>query len=131
MNIGLLLLRFIVGLVFFLHGSQKLFGWFDGHGLMVTAQWMETIGLKPGIVMAALSGTAEVFGGILFMLGLYTKIASGLLAIVMCVAILTVHWPNGFWNANGGFEYNLVLLAIVISFTWFGAGKYSLDERWR
>lgn len=131
MNLGLFILRFVVGVIFFLHGSQKLFGWFNGNGLMSTALWMESLGLKPGMIMAIISGSFEVLGGILFIVGLYTKVAAGMLGSVMCVAIATVHLPNGFWNVNGGYEYNLVLLAITISIAFIGAGKYSLDERWR
>ncbi|GMB08152.1 DoxX family protein [Thermolongibacillus altinsuensis] len=127
MHIGLLIIRLVVGLTFVGHGAQKLFGWFGGYGLKGTGGWLESIGLKPGTTMALLAGLAEFVGGLLFALGLFTPFAAFLIAATMIVAIVKVHAPNGFWVTQNGFEYNLVLIAVVVGIALIGAGDYSLD----
>lgn len=127
MHIGLLIIRLVVGLTFVGHGAQKLFGWFGGYGLKGTGGWLESIGLKPGTTMALLAGLAEFVGGLLFALGLFTPFAAFLIAATMIVAIAKVHAPNGFWVTQNGFEYNLVLIAVVVGIALIGAGDYSLD----
>lgn len=127
MHIGLLIIRLVVGLTFVGHGAQKLFGWFGGYGLKGTGGWFESIGLKPGTTMALLAGLAEFVGGLLFALGLFTPFAAFLIAATMIVAIVKVHAPNGFWVTQNGFEYNLVLIAVVVGIALIGAGDYSLD----
>ena len=66
MSIGLLIIRVVVGVSFMAHGTQKLFGWFGGHGLKGTGGWMESIGMKPGVRMALMAGLSELIGGSLF-----------------------------------------------------------------
>ncbi|MDQ0928845.1 putative membrane protein YphA (DoxX/SURF4 family) [Bacillus atrophaeus] len=72
LSVGLLIIRLIIGLLFVGHGAQKLFGWFGGHGLKGTGGWFESIGMKPGVTVALLAGLSELFGGIMFALGLLT-----------------------------------------------------------
>ncbi|EPZ38578.1 MULTISPECIES: DoxX family protein [Anoxybacillus] len=127
MHIGILLIRLAVGLTFMGHGAQKLFGWFGGYGLKGTGGWLESIGLKPGMTMALIAGLAEFVGGLLFALGLFTPFAALLIAATMFVAIVKVHAPNGFWITQNGFEYNLILIVVVIGVALIGAGDYSLD----
>lgn len=127
MHIGILLIRLAVGLTFVGHGAQKLFGWFGGYGLKGTGGWLESIGLKPGVTMALIAGLAEFVGGLLFALGLFTPFAALLLAATMVVAIVKVHAPNGFWVTQNGFEYNFILIVVVIGVALIGAGDYSLD----
>ncbi|KIQ94882.1 DoxX [Anoxybacillus thermarum] len=127
MHIGILLIRLAVGLTFVGHGAQKLFGWFGGYGLKGTGGWLESIGLKPGVTMALIAGLAEFVGGVLFALGLFTPFAALLIAATMFVAIVKVHAPNGFWITQNGFEYNLILIVVVIGVALIGAGDYSLD----
>jgi putative oxidoreductase len=127
MHIGLLLIRLVVGLTFVGHGAQKLFGWFGGYGLKGTAGWLESIGLKPGTSMALLAGLGELVGGLLFALGWFTPFAAFLIAMTMIVAIVKVHAPNGYWITQNGFEYNFILIAVVIGIALIGAGDYSLD----
>lgn len=127
MHIGILLIRLAVGLTFVGHGAQKLFGWFGGYGLKGTGGWLESIGLKPGVTMALIAGLAEFVGGLLFTLGLFTPFAALLIAATMFVAIVKVHAPNGFWITQNGFEYNLILIVVVIGVALIGAGDYSID----
>src|SRR5690606_584955 len=104
-----LALRLPLGIIFAAHGAQKLFGWFGGYGLEGTGQWMESIGLGPGVLMAALSGSAEFFGGLALILGLLTRPAALVLAGTMVVAILSVHIGNGLFMSNNGYEFGLAL----------------------
>ncbi|CAA0102600.1 Putative oxidoreductase MhqP [BD1-7 clade bacterium] len=121
-------LRLTAGVLFTAHGAQKLFGWFGGYGLEGTGQWMESIGLAPGYLMASLAGSAEFFGGLLLILGLLTRPTSFVLVITMIVAIFSVHIDNGLFMAANGYEFALALLAISASLMFSGAGKLSLDN---
>ncbi len=126
---GLTLLRVIAGVTFAAHGSQKLFGWFGGYGLAGVGQWMESIGLAPGYLMALLAGSADFFGGLALIVGLLVRPAAAVLAVTMLVAIVTVHLANGFFMSNNGYEFALALLAISLAVMIEGAGKLSLDKR--
>ncbi|MEH7304919.1 DoxX family protein [Neobacillus drentensis] len=126
-NIGLLIIRLVIGLLFVGHGAQKLFGWFGGYGLKGTGGWFESIGMKPGVTMALLAGLVELIGGILFALGLLTPLAGILIAGTMVMAIVKVHAANGLWSTANGYEYNLTLLAVAIGIALIGPGKYALD----
>lgn len=123
-----LALRVPAGIIFMAHGGQKLFAWFGGYGLEGTGQWMASIGIEPGYLMALLAGSGEFFGGLFILLGLLTRPASLVLAITMIVAIVTVHLPNGLFMSNGGYEFGLALLAVSISLLISGAGKLSIDK---
>ena len=104
-------LRVVAGVIFAAHGAQKLFGWFGGYGLEGTAGWMASIGLEPGLLMAAMAGGAEFFGGLLLIVGLLVRPAALILAITMAVAIVTVHLSNGLFMSNNGYEFGLALIA--------------------
>ena len=129
MELGLLVLRIVVGLLFMGHGAQKLFGMFGGHGLAGTAGFFEQgLGLRPGKVHAAGAGAAEFFGGLLLVLGLFTPFAAAALIGTMAVAIITVHWAKGVWSTEGGYEYNAVLIAIAFMLAAVGPGNWALDH---
>ncbi|MFI8619497.1 DoxX family protein [Marinomonas sp. NPDC078689] len=121
-------LRVPVGLVLMAHGSQKLFGMFGGYGLEGTGQWMASIGLNPGYLMALLSGSSEFFGGLALLLGLLIRPASAVVAFTMLVAIFSVHISNGLFMANNGYEYALTLFVVAVSLMISGAGSYSVDK---
>lgn len=127
MKIGRLLLRLTVGGFFFGHGTQKLFGWFGGNGLDATAQGFEHLGLRPGRRNAIAAGAAEAGGGALLAAGLATPIAASVLTATMMTAIRTVHAKNGPWLNDGGYEYNVVLIAAVLALVEVGPGGLSLD----
>lgn len=122
-----LALRIPVGIIFIAHGAQKLFGWFGGYGLEGTGQWMASIGLEPGYLMALLAGSAEFFGGLALVLGLLVRPAAIVLAFTMAVAIVTVHLGNGLFMDNNGYEFGLALLAVTVSLAVAGAGRGSVD----
>ncbi|MFZ6049455.1 DoxX family protein [Pseudomonas sp. CR3202] len=125
---GITLLRIIAGLTFMAHGSQKLFGMFGGYGLAGTGQWMESIGLAPGYLMALMAGGAEFFGGLALVIGLLVRPAAASLAVAMLVAMFSVHWANGFFIQANGFEYALTLALVSATLLIEGAGKLSLDR---
>ena len=122
-----LAVRIPVGIIFVAHGAQKLFGWFGGYGLEGTGQWMDSIGLHPGTLLALLAGGAEFLGGLALLLGLLVRPASAVLGFTMLVAIFSVHISKGLFMSNGGYEYALALLAVMVSLFISGAGRLSLD----
>jgi putative oxidoreductase len=127
MELGFLLLRLVVGLTLAAHGAQKLFGWFGGYGLTGTAQWLESVGFRPGRWHAVLAGLTEVGGGVLFAVGLATPLAAAIIASVMIVAAAIAHFKNGFFITSGGYEYNAVLGVAAIAIAFTGPGALSLD----
>ncbi len=127
-QVSSLVLRLTAGVIFIAHGAQKLFGLFGGYGLEGTGQWMASIGLEPGYLMALAAGSAEFFGGIALLLGLLTRPAALALAVTMLVAIFTVHIGNGLFMSNNGYEFGLSLFAIAIALVLNGGGKLSLDR---
>jgi putative oxidoreductase len=109
------------------HGAQKLFGWFRGHGLDGTGQFMTTLGFQPGRRHALMAGLAEGGGGVLLALGFLTPLGAALGASVMLVAAITTHVKNGFFTSSGGYEYNLVLGVSALSIAFIGPGVASID----
>jgi putative oxidoreductase len=122
-------LRLPAGIIFAAHGSQKLFGAFGGYGLEGTGQWMASIGLEPGYLMALAAGSAEFLGGIAILVGVLTRPAALVLAFTMLVAILSVHIQNGLFMSNNGYEFGLSLMAMAVALVFNGAGAFSVD-RW-
>ncbi|MBN8413363.1 DoxX family protein [Halomonas denitrificans] len=122
-----LALRVPAGIIFMAHGAQKLFGWFGGYGLEGTGQWMASIGLEPGYLMALAAGSAEFFGGLALLIGLLVRPAAVVLAFTMLMAIFSVHAANGLFMSNNGYEFALSLLAIATSLAISGGGRASLD----
>ena len=121
-------LRVGAGVIFAAHGAQKLFGWFGGYGLEGSGGWMASIGIEPGVPMAALAGGAEFFGGLFLIVGLLVRPAAVVLAITMVVAIAAVHLQNGLFMTNNGYEFGLALLVISVGLAIRGAGSISLDR---
>lgn len=126
-DVGLLVLRVVLGVIFAAHGAQKLFGSFGGPGLEGTAGFHSQLGIKPPYLMAVLAGLAEFVGGILVAVGFLTPIAAVALVVTMAVAVLTVHLKNGFFSMNGGYEFNLALAAMALTLLFAGAGALSID----
>ena len=110
------------------HGLQKLAGWLEGHGLRATGESFEAMGLRPGRAHATAAGLSETAGGALVAGGLLTPVGASMLSGTMITAIRKVHAANGPWVSKGGYEYNLVLLAVVFAITDLGPGRLSLDE---
>jgi putative oxidoreductase len=128
MEIGLLLIRVVVGGLLAAHGAQKLFGWFGGHGLRGTGGFLEQLNMRPGRHMAIAAGSAEFFGGALLAIGLVTPLAAVLIGSVMLVATLTAHAGKGPFATNGGWELPAINAAVAIGLAFNGAGLWSLDH---
>jgi putative oxidoreductase len=128
MSIGTVALRGIVGPLFVGHGTQKLFGWFGGHGLEGTGGFFESIGLRPGKRHAAAAGISEALGGALLTLGAATPLAATMVSGTMITAIRKVHATNGPWVTDNGFEYNAVLIAAMATLVDKGPGSPSIDS---
>lgn len=125
---GPLALRVPAGIIFAAHGAQKLFGWFGGYGLAGTGQWMDSIGLSPGYLMALMAGSAEFFGGLALIVGLLVRPAAASLAVAMLVAIFGVHIGKGLFVDKNGYEFALALLGISVALAISGAGRGSADR---
>ena len=125
MSYGLLLLRVFVGVAFFGHGTQKLFGWWGGYGPQGTGGFFASMGYRWGVPMAVLAGLAEAGGGTLLALGLLTPLACALIAIVMLNAIFAVTLKRQFML---GSELELTYLVIAVSLAATGPGRFSLDR---
>jgi putative oxidoreductase len=128
MSYGILLLRVVLGLTMAGHGAQKLFGWWGGPGLRGTRGFVSSLRFRGGLAPALALGGAELGGGLLLALGLFTPFAAFAIAVVMLVAIATTHWRNGFWNGNGGYEFNLLILASAAALAATGGARFSLDR---
>src|SRR5579864_2656496 len=127
------ILRLVLGLVFFAHGGQKMFGWFGGYGFSATMVFFTgTMHIPAPLAFLAIS--AEFFGGLGLILGFLTRIAAFGIAFTMLVAIVTVHSAFGFFmNWTGtqkgeGFEYHLLVLAMTAFLMIRGAGAFSVDR---
>ena len=127
---ALIIARTVLAILFIYHGARRLFGWFDGPGLHQSADYFaHTVGLRPGVVFAAMGGTIEFFGGIALAFGLLARIAGAAIFGDMMIAIVTVTWANGI-NATGGksgYELNLALGVLALMVAFFGAGRVSVD----
>src|SRR3954451_17613295 len=128
MDLGRPPLRCAIGPRFAGHGTQKLFGWFGGHGLDGTGGFFESLGLKPGRRHATAAGASEAVGGALLTLGALTPVAAGLITGTMITAIRKAHLEKGPWVTNGGYEYNLTLIAAALALAEAGPGRPSVDE---
>jgi putative oxidoreductase len=126
MDLGRLLLRLTIGGTFFVHGTQKLFGWFGGHGPDGTGQFFESLGLRPGRRNAMAAGSTETGCGILIALGLATPLAATGLSAVMITALRTAVWKDGVKPATG--EHEVLLAVAALTLTETGPGAPSLDS---
>jgi putative oxidoreductase len=126
MHPGRLLLRLTIGGTFFVHGTQKLFGWFGGYGPDGTGQFFESLGLRPGRRNAMVAGATETGCGILVALGLAMPLAAAGLSAVMITALRTAVWKEGIQPATG--EHEVLLAAAALALTETGPGSPSLDS---
>jgi len=127
MRVGRLVARTVIGSLFVGHGTQKLFGWFGGPGLEGTEQMMGALQMRPARANAYAAGLSETAGGALLIAGAATPLAASSLIGTMITAIRKVHQPNGPWAAQGGWEYNAVLVAALVGLIDAGPGELSVD----
>lgn len=123
-DLGLFLIRAILGVVFVFHGGQKLFGLFGGYGLEATAGWMESIGIPFPMLSATLAGATEFFGGLLLISGFATRLVAVPLTFTMLVAAFT---HTGFSAQSGGMEYPLTLALVAAGLALTGAGRLGVS----
>jgi putative oxidoreductase len=136
-SFGPVALRIAVGAVFLAHGAQKLFGVWGGGGLSGTAAFFAQLGLSPAYPLALFVALVEFLGGLLVMAGAFTFVTAIVLTLNMLVAVWKVHLANGFFlnwtiapGQGHGYEFNLVLIASLVSLTLTGPGALSVDG-WR
>ncbi len=126
-----LVLRLLLGIVFFPHGAQKVFGWFGGHGFAGTMDGFMKMGIPAFLAFLAI--LAESAGSVGLITGFLTRVCAFGIACNMVVAILMIHIHNGFFmNWSGkkpgeGFEYHLLVIAIAIALMIKGGGRWSVD----
>lgn len=136
-SLSMLIVRLGAGIVFFAHGAQKVFGWFGGPGLKATIQTFQNY-MKIPPAATVLAALIECFGGLALIVGLLVRPAAVGLIVVMLVAVVKVHGPNGFFiNFAGtpgkghGFEFNFVLIMMLLAILLAGAGVLSIDRALR
>lgn len=120
---GLLMLRLAIGLVFIMHGGQKVFV----KGIPGVADFLGKLGMQPPAFWAYLLTVAEIAGGIALIVGLFTRFAALALGVTMVVAIATVLWTKGFFLP--GYEFALTLLAAALALAFTGPGRYAIDTK--
>ncbi|HEU5159584.1 MAG TPA: DoxX family protein [Streptosporangiaceae bacterium] len=126
-DLGLLVVRLIVGGLFVGHGTGKLFGWFGQGGIDGTGAFFESVGYKPGEELAIVAGIVELAAGAMLMLGFMIPLA----AAIIIGDMMNAAWVKssaGFWVADDGYEYEFVLIFLVLALTITGAGAYALDR---
>ncbi len=127
MDMGLLFIRVVVGLLLVGHGTQKLFGWFGGHGPSTTGAFFEFLGYRPGVFFAVVAGLGEAGGGALLALGFLTPLAGAAVVGVMLNAASSLR-DKGPWIINGGWEYTAVLATVGAAIALTGPGSISIDH---
>jgi putative oxidoreductase len=123
-DVGLLILRLVLGVTLAAHGYNKFFG---GGRIPGTARWFESIGMKPGKFHATVAATTEMSAGLGLAAGLLTPIPAAGFVSLMLVAAWTVHRHNGFFIVKEGWEYNLILAVSAVAVATLGPGRFSLD----
>ncbi len=124
----LLLARGALGASIAAHGTQKLFGWFDGPGLEGTTQMMDQLGFRPPEFYAKLLAATEVGAGVLIATGAFGPLGPMLLIGSQVTAVGSVHWKNGFWAQNQGFEMNLMYVLVATLLAMEDHGRLSFDH---
>lgn len=125
-DIGLLILRVVFGLLFAAHGTQKLFGWFDGPGLDANNAGFEQMGFNPGGFFGTLAGLSELVGGLLLALGALSPLGA---AIVLGTAIVIINTTfSGGLLTGQGYETGLLFAAVAATLAFTGPGRFSVDH---
>ncbi len=127
-DLALLIIRVDLGITFILHGGQKLFGWYGGSGIKGTTDVMNRFGVAHPTHLAWMAALSEFVGGLLVLIGLLTPVAAAFIISTMLTAINKMHFRNGFFNTNRGYEFNLALSTLGLALILEGAGTISIDH---
>ena len=123
-------LRLGLGVMFLAHGLQKAFGMLGGSGIEGFSQMLSSLGFAPAVPFAYLVAYIELLGGLFLILGLFTRVSSVMLVMVMIVAMFKVHFSNGFFGMNGGYEYNFIIILSCLSLLISGPGHLSICKKY-
>jgi putative oxidoreductase len=125
--IALPLLRLTMGLILVPHGCQKLFGWFGGLGFEKFTEIFDKIGWHPAVFWVALVALTESVGGLLLAFGFLTRFAAAAILIFMLNAVWATSAKGFFW-AQGGMEYPILIGIVALVFLIKGGGRFSVDH---
>ena len=125
---AILILQLFLGFVFVMHGSQKLFGAFNGPGITGLAGYFAKLGIEPSLLWAWVVTITEFVGGLCIFFGLLTRFWAAGLVIDMTVAVLKVHVPNGFFWGNRGLEFPLTLGVLALMIVLAGPSFLAIDR---
>lgn len=129
MDMAVLVLRAVVGIILAAHGAQKVFGVFGGGGMEPFTALIENLGFTPPVVWAWTAALSELVFGVFLILGIIPRTSSAVIAVIMGVAIVRIHGAAGFFMQQGGFEYQLLILACCVSIMLTGGGKISVLDK--
>jgi putative oxidoreductase len=122
-------IRIALGTIMFAHGSQKVLGVWGGEGLDAWVSGIAPFNLNPSWAWLGAAAFSEFLGGLLVLIGLFTRVGAFFIACVMAVAVAGVHWSNGFFLSDKGFEYPYALLCMAVTLLILGGGKVSVDAK--
>lgn len=128
-SIAVLVLRMVLGIIFLSHGLQKVFGVFGGSGITPTVDMLDKAGFMYPFFWAWVFAVVETVSGLFLTLGIMPRLSSGLIALLVLFVIIKIHGPNGFFASKGGYEYDLLVLAVCVNFMASGGGKYSFFDK--
>ncbi len=122
-------LRFGLGSIFLYHGLQRAFGYFGGSGLEEFAELIAEIGFSPAMTWAYIGAYTALVGGICLIVGLFTRLSAMVLFVLIMVVAAKIHMPNGFFLANGGYEYDFIIACACLSLAILGPGRMCISEK--
>jgi len=129
LDLGILVLRLALGIMFLAHGLQMAFGLFGGPGVKGFSQMLSGLGFAPAMFWSYIASYTVLFGGLLVIIGVQTRLAATLLLIFILTAAIKVHLDKGFFLSNGGFEYTFIIAAICLALILLGPGKFSIFNK--
>jgi len=129
LDLGILVLRLALGIMFVAHGLQMVFGLFGGPGVKGFSQMLSGLGFAPAMFWSYIASYTVLLGGLLVIIGVQTRLAAILLLIFILTAGIKVHLNKGFFLSNGGFEYTFVIAAICLALILLGPGKFSVFNK--
>ncbi len=128
-DLGILVLRLALGIMFVAHGLQMAFGLFGGSGVKGFSQMLSGLGFAPAMLWAYIASYTVLLGGLLVIVGVQTRLAAALLLIFILTAGISVHLGKGFFLSNGGYEYTFIIAAICLALILLGPGKFNIFNK--